>query len=112
MPSVFPLLQNERGSTHSLSHRGEVELCRKGRGAMSSRQQKTLARAGEGSCSKGRRLPSGRDQPDLLVSAVLDDEVADYAGDVAVGVELGRAGRAVVVDLLAGGDRRLGLAPL
>src|SRR5207244_10521504 len=71
----------------------------------------TLAPAGEGSGGDGVGPPSGRDQSDLLVGAVLDDEVADHAGDVAIGIELGRARRAVVVDLLAGGDRRLGLGP-
>src|SRR5687768_11752044 len=57
-------------------------------------------------------LRSGRDQPDLLIPRAVDHEVADDAGDVALVVEVHRAGGAGVVDVLAGLDQFDRLGPV
>src|SRR5262249_22747712 len=63
--------------------------------------------------ARGRRSGrSGVDDADLLVGAIVDHELPDDAGDIAVLVEVTIAGRADIGDLLAGGDRIDRLLPV
>src|SRR5215469_11666548 len=65
-------------------------------------------------CAGGRRSRrSGIDDADLLIGAIVDHELADDAGNIAVLVEVAVAGRSDIGDLLArrdGIDRLLPVA--